>query len=80
MTFMPDWLARSYPRSTAVQEVAVRSSGVAYLSVETFHPTSDSSRAAVGGWQKDGHLVLVNGLEAYPGTVWLGAPTVSKLT
>ena len=40
--------------------------------METFHPTSDSSRAAVGGWQKDGHLVLVNGLEAYPGTVWLG--------
>ena len=30
---------------------------------------SDSSRAAVGGWQKDGHLLLVNGLEAYPGTV-----------
>ena len=31
---------------------------------ETFPPTSDSSRAAVGGRQKDGHL-LVNGLEAY---------------
>ena len=58
----------------------IRSSGPAYLSVETFPPTSDSSRAAVGGWQKDGHLVLVNGLEAYPGTVWLGAPTVSKMT
>ena len=33
--------------------------------METFPPTSDSSRAAVGGRQKDGHLVLVNGLEAY---------------
>ena len=43
----------------------VRSSGPAYLPVETFPPTSDSSRAAVGGRQKDGHLVLVNGLEAY---------------
>ena len=58
----------------------VRSSGPAYLSVETFPPTSDSSRAAVDDWQKDGHLVLVNGLEAYPGTVWLGAPTVFKMT
>ena len=47
----------------------VRSSGLAYLSVETFSPTSDSNRAAVGGWQKDEHLVLVNGLEAYPGAV-----------
>ena len=56
----------------------VRSSGPA--GPETFPPTSDSSRAAVGGWQKDRHLVLVNGLEAYPGTVWLGAPTVSKMT
>ena len=36
--------------------------------METVPPTSDSSRAAVGGWQKDRHLVLVNGLEAYPGT------------
>ena len=64
---MPAWLARSYPRSTAVQEVAgsTGSSGPAYLPVETFPPTSDSSRAAVGGRQKDGHLVLVNGLEAY---------------
>ena len=35
-----------------MQEVAVRSSGPAYLSVETFPPTSDSGRAAVGGWQK----------------------------
>ena len=43
----------------------VRSSGPAYLPVETFPPTSDSSRAADGGRQKDGHLVLVNGLEAY---------------
>ena len=33
--------------------------------METFPPTSDSSRAAVGGRQKEGHLVLVNGLEAY---------------
>ena len=33
--------------------------------METFSPTSDSRRAAVGGSQKDGHLVLVNGLEAY---------------
>ena len=32
---------------------------------DTIPPTSDSSRAAVGGRQKDGHLVLVNGLEAY---------------
>ena len=30
-----------------------------------FPPTSDSSRGAVGGRQKDGHLVLVSGLEAY---------------
>ena len=67
---MPAWLARSYPRSTAVQEVAVRSSSPAYLSVELFPPTSHSSRAAIGGWQKDGHLVLVHGLRAYPGKVW----------
>ena len=33
--------------------------------METFPPTSDLSRAAVGGRQKDGHLVLVNDLEAY---------------
>ena len=33
--------------------------------METFPPTSDSRRAAVCGRQKDGHLVLVNGLEAY---------------
>ena len=46
---------------------------------KTFPPTSDSSTAAVGGWQKDGHLVLVNGLEAYPGTVWLGPPKLPKL-
>ena len=38
----------------------------------TLHCEPEMNRLA-----KDGHLVLVNGLEAYPGTVWLGAPTVS---
>ena len=77
---MPVCLSRSFPRSTAVQEVAgpILRSGI--LSCGNITPTSDSSRAAVGGWQKDGHLVLVNSLEACPGTVWLRAPTVSKMT
>ena len=62
---MPAWLARSYPRSTAVQEVAgsILRSGISLF--EKISSYSDSSRAAVEGWQKDGHLVL----EAYPRTV-----------
>ena len=66
---MPAWLGRSYPRSTAVQEVAgsILRSGITFCG--NIPPTSDLDRAAVGGWQKDGHLVLVNRLDAYPGTV-----------
>ena len=73
---MPAWLARSYLRSTAEQEVA----GSILRSGISFCGNCDSSRATVGSWQKDGHFVLMNGLEVYPGTVWLGAPTVSKMT
>ena len=67
MKYMPAWLARSYPRSTAVQEVAgsILRSGISFCG--NISSYSDSNRAAVGGWQKDGHLVLVDGLEAYPG-------------
>ena len=32
--------------------------------LKEFPPTADSSRAAAGGWRKDGHLVLVIGLES----------------
>ena len=49
---MPARLARSYPRSMRCRRWRARSSGLEYLSVETFSPTSDSGRAAVGGWQK----------------------------
>ena len=36
--------------------------------------------AVVSDWRNDGHLVLVNSLGTYPGTVWLGKlPYVSQL-
>ena len=58
-------MAQSDTRSTAEQEVAgpiLRFDHIFPLD-KIFPPTADSSRASVGGWRKDGRLVLVNHLE-----------------
>ena len=60
--FLSGWLAQSYPRATGNHEVAGSSLRlVTCFCGKLFPPTANSSRAAVGGWRKDGHLVLLYG-------------------